>query len=802
MRTPKKSLPSAVRRLLSKIATLRRGAARHRKALGAYALLGLALWPVSLLGRVHVEAAAVVAAVSFFVSGLAALGAFRGKGKAPFASFGRVLLAQEALLLVPLALLTVTMAWRPQCDYARGLLLFLAMPSVTVAFAVSGAYALAGWGVPHARAVLVLAGLAIGIGGPLWDLGLHPQFYTYNHLFGGVLGPIYDRELALRPGFFAFRALTLLWALLLWLVGGWGRKRRARIEERGSKGEGQEGRGRRTSILHAPSSIVALAAVTAIAIGVAYANAARLGFNTPAWRIQEALGGHLRTAHFDLYYDPSAMSAEKVRRLAEDHEWHYRRLRERLGGAPDERIASYLYPDEDTKARLTGARRTSVSPVWLERPQVHLLQDDYADSFGHELVHVFSRQFGMPVLNASRAVGLVEGLAVAFEPPKGRPPPADQVSAAALTDADDQTGASLAEGVAARLSPLGFWTGRGAVSYTTMGAFVHFLARRYGPRRLRAVYAWANFEGVYGKSARALAEEWETALMNRRSVSLSAGALAVARFSQPSLFEEECPHYVPPHVRAYRRGREALGGGDTTAARMAFREALAEESAFETARVRLARLRLGGSGGDPAQTPRERARRALRLLRAAPDDSARGLAFHATQADALALHGRPEAARRRYDRALARLLPYRHAARARLHLRRALADRPRLIAALAGARGSLVKARRLRRRGAGRLPPAAAVLEARLWAEGGRYERALRVLRRAPPAMALSSERATGEVRRRRLAWRARWAHRAGRSARAEPLARRAARAYRAFGDRDEAVRWESFAAKMQWAAG
>jgi hypothetical protein len=770
------------------IATLHSFAARHRKALEAYALLALALWPVSLLGRVHAEASAVVAVAAYFVSGLAAWGAFRGNAKDGRASFARQLAAQEALLIVPLVLLTATAIWRPQCAYAQGLLLFAAMPPVTVAFAVAGAYALAAWGVRWGKATLVLAGVGIGIGGPLWDLGVHPQFYTYNPLFGGVLGPIYDRELALRPGFFAARALASLWALLFFLAGRWG-----------------EQRGGERPFRHLPFPVYP-ATVTAVVlvIGGAYANAARLGLNTPAGFIQEALGGHRRTAHFDIYYDPEALSESEVERLAEDHEWHYRRLQERLGAAPKERIASYLYPSEDVKARLTGARETSVSPVWLERPQVHLLRSAYGRSFGHELVHVFSRTFGMPVLNASPAVGLVEGLAVAFEPPQGRPPPADQVAAAALMAANDRLGgASLAEGVAARFSPFGFWVGRGAVSYTTMGAFVRFLARRYGPRKLRAVYAWANFEEVYGKSARALAEEWEQALGSRRSVALSAGPLAATRFSQPSLFEEECPHYVPPHVRAYRRGREALDGDDTTAARAAFREALAEKPAFEAARVRLARLRLEGKGGKQARTPRRRAMRALRLLRAAPDSNAHGRSFHTAWADAQAMRGRPAAARQRYDRALAQLLPYRHAARARLLLRRALAGRPRLIAAVASAGASQEKTRRLRRRANedGTLPPAAAVLRAALLAEEKQYRPAARVLAAVPPVDVLPSESARGEVRRQRLAWRAQWTYRAGRPGRAARLGRRVADAYRAFGDRDEAARWKAFAAKMQWVA-
>src|SRR5690606_33050047 len=100
---------------------------------------------------------------------------------------------------------------------------------------------------------------------------------------------------------------------------------------------------------------------------------------------------------------------------------------------------------------------------------------------GHELVHVFSREFGMPVLNASPKVGLVEGLAVALEPPDGRPGVHEQVSAAMVRNVAGQSdGSRITENLVARLSPVGFWTGRGAVSYTVMGSFVKFLIDSYG----------------------------------------------------------------------------------------------------------------------------------------------------------------------------------------------------------------------------------------------------------------------------------------------------------------------------------
>ena len=108
-----------------------------------------------------------------------------------------------------------------------------------------------------------------------------------------------------------------------------------------------------------------------------------------------------------------------------------------------------------------------MTPVWLSTPQVHVLAGQFEEIFPHELVHAFSRSFGMPILNASPAVGLVEGLAVAFEPPDGGPDASEQVAAV--------MGGETADRLARSLDPFGFWGGRGAVSYTTTGSFVGYL---------------------------------------------------------------------------------------------------------------------------------------------------------------------------------------------------------------------------------------------------------------------------------------------------------------------------------------
>lgn len=731
------------------------------KVLAAYAVLGVALWPVPLLNIVHVESAAVVAFVAFFVAGGAALTAFNRP--APL-SVGHVLATQLVALIVPLALLTVSLLWAPNCDYLRGLLFYALFPGITVGWAVAVAYALSGTGWRFQKPILAALGIAVAALGPLYDIGLHPQFYTYNHVFGGVLGPIYDEELAVRQGLFTFRGLTLLWAGGALLVGRWLRRGRLSGAERAALG------------------------ALALLIGGGYVFAAELGFNTPARHLQQQLGGHRPTAHFDIYYDPDALDDHEVERLARDHEYRYAWLADRLQMEGPDRIASYVYPDPETKAQLTGARTTSVAPVWLSHPQSHVLLERYESTFGHELVHVFSRTFGLPVLNASWAVGLVEGLAVALEPPDGRPTPREQVSAAALNTG---LGAhALADRVAARLEPFGFWTSRGAVSYTTMGAFVQFLIDRYGPERLRAVYARADFEAVYGRPVDALAQEWAETLHDLPVVARDAAALVTRRFAQPSLFEQRCPHYVPPFRRSYRAGQSARAAGDTATAVEHFTQAIQRQPQFAAAHQALARIRLaqGESAAVVAQLDT--------LVR---DRSSPALAF--TLADAYVMDGQPDAARAQYQAVIRQVPHFAHATRGHVVHRWATAGRPDVLRVLVAGDSAAVTARRLRA-----LEPQTPVLGAwvaRQWMAAGQYTRADSLWNAVPPLASAGEIPPLYEdvLRRARYQWQARSALERGAYDAAASHARHLTAAFQAVGALNAAAAAEDLERQATWAA-
>ena len=725
----------------------------------AYGLLGLALWPVPLLNVLQAESAAVVACASFFVGGWAATRRFRAEP----ASFLRVLGGRMGALLVPLGMLTVAQLWAPNCTFGQGLLFYALFPGVTVVFAVACSYLLTGTGAERPFLWLAVGGVLIGLGGPIYDLGFHPQFYTYNHVFGGVLGPIYDEQLAVREGLFAFRGLTLLWAGLA-LTGG--------------------------RLLRGHGGWVPLL-VLGLTVALLYVSAVPLGLNTSAEQLQRRLGGHVSTAHFDLYYDPDRLGPRAAEALADDHEAYYRHLQERLGlppGAGPGRIQSYLYPSPDVKAQLTGARYTSVSPVWLGTPQVHLLTGRAEESLGHELAHVFSRPYGLPLINASWSPGLVEGWAVALEPPSPAPSVHDLVRVATTTD----TSAALsltAEALAERLPPWGFWTGRGAVSYATMGSFVDHLLDEYGPGRLQRVYARGNFSEVYGRALPRLAQGWADSLARRPLVARSAHAVVARQFTRPSLFETACPHHVPPHRRALQAAREARRAGDTTTVGRHLRQAVAAAPRSLAAQAALAHHQLE-QGRDAS------VRRQLDTLTARRWPAA----LRRLQADARALEPDSAAARSGYRAALRALPLSAHDRRGRILLRMAVAGRPAVVRTLTSADSAARQADAL----ADAPGPTGAV---RAWRalrlqEAHRYAAADSLWRRGPFRPPASWPRAWRQhLDLQQTAWAGVAAYRAGRVEAAAATLSAAARRAAAHGATTWAETLRFWAARARWAA-
>lgn len=547
-------------------------AAPWREAL-AFAAVALALWPLPVVGMVHAEGAAVLAFAGFFIGGGSVLRARRRGETGPGA-----IRQPLAALVVPLVLLSATVLWRPNCGYLQGLGLFalLVPPSVLLGAGVGDG--LAAWRVPRAGGWLGAVGLVLAIVPTVLVLKGNPQLFVYNPVYGGVLGPLYDAELAIRPGLFAHQATVTVAAVGLLAAAQWRR--------------GVEGAGR-----------VALGCGAVIATGIVFS--ASLGMTQSEAHLRRALGWEWSDGRVSLHAAPGSVPAARLAALLDEATYRLASAEAALGVRVDEPIHVYLYPDPETKAALIGSRETSVVPVWLPTPQIHLLEERADGDLGHEMVHVVAREVGDRWTGATWAIGLVEGLAVALEAPDGVPSP-EQQTAASLRLPPERGGlADPAEAVVHAMSPLGFWTGRAGVSYTTTGAFVSWLLQTHGAAPVVAVYGGARWTDAFGVSLRTLAEQWAEHL---RTIEPSAEAFAYAewRFSLPSLFEVRCPHHVAEWDRLSRTASEALEQGDLDEAARAFAASAAASPDSLTKLLALSRYALATAlgGRDVPNTPR------------------------------------------------------------------------------------------------------------------------------------------------------------------------------------------------------
>ncbi|MDX1430486.1 MAG: hypothetical protein R3282_09365, partial [Rhodothermales bacterium] len=400
-----------------------------------------------------------------------------------------------------------------------------------------------------------------------------------------------------------------------------------------------------------------------IAIVIGYTRGSDLGWNTTHTVIQEELGSESTSEHFDIFYDARSFLPGQIERLTSEMEYRYASISERLDEQVGARILVYLYPTAALKGSLTGSRYTSVTPVWLADPQIHMLASRIDGSFDHELVHVFSREFGMPIVKASPSVGLVEGLASAVEAPDGGPSPRD-LMAATLADGDaDST--EVVDQLVSGLGAFGFWTGRGPVSYSASGSFVDFLLRAYGAERFKRVYRDGDFSDAYGRSVEELAGEWFSDLRAAEFISAAARPAARRLFALPSLFEMECPHALAEHIRLHRQANDHFAVHDTAAAIEALRRAIDVEPDYLAGAVALstAYLREGRLGEAEAFLPRDSTYRSHPIIAVLTGDLA-------------ALAGDNEAAHNMYSAVLDSLPSFYDEARAIVLLRRHVADNP------------------------------------------------------------------------------------------------------------------------------
>jgi len=501
----------------------------------AYLLVAAACTQIPLLHTLGYEFALVIALVAAAVATLTTTTVVRradpggtvppeDRLEAVLRAFRRPVLWNLALLLVPLCVTTLNMIVIPPCDWLEGLGFYLLIPGVTVLVSAAlGLFCAIHYRYPRLMAALLIAasvGYALALG------YFTPAIFSYNPFYGFFPGVTYDETIALTGTLVVSRLLTLALAgILVWLAmlmllhlppGEPGWKTGVRLLE----------------VMVRPAYRWITVGIM-LGIGLTYAFRCEIGLECTGSFIRAQLGGEHRTANFTIYYPDAAISAAEIARVGEEHEFALASVCQAFALPRTSPVASYLYPNEETKRRLMGAGATEIAKPWSR--EIHLSMQSMDAVLRHEIVHVVAGDFGVPVIRASFSTGLVEGLAVAIDWEWGNRTPHQY--AAALR------AAGLAPDITKLMTIWGFASQSSSVSYVLAGSLTRYLMDRHGARKLVQVYRHNDYQREYGRSLDELVVDWQR-FLDSVDPGPQPQKNVDALFRRPPIFARVCPHLV------------------------------------------------------------------------------------------------------------------------------------------------------------------------------------------------------------------------------------------------------------------
>ena len=429
---------------------------------------------------------------------------------------------------------------------SEGLLFFLLNSGVGVFWGVAVGGILATLGRKRLATALLYLLPLLSIGVAVWRGLFNPPIFAYDPFFGFFPGTIYDEVREITSTLVLYRLLVLA-ASLWWLAtvallagrNGWlGRMYYDWHQPLLWQTSQRPLRERLEGMLGA----LALWSVMSTLLVIGFQARHTIGFRHDRASIAKALGGKLETANFTLIYDREAFSPRQIQLLARDHEYRFHQLVKFFGLRPRKKVTSFIFRNPAQKSKYMGAARTMIARPWAYEMYLHGGSVPHP-VLKHELVHVFSAEFGVGPLKMSVSYGvlfhaaMVEGVAVAADGSRRGLSP-HQWCKAMLNLRYKPSPARI-------LNPTGFFRQSSLMAYKIAGSFSRYMIDTYGIEKYKRVYGRANFSKVYGRSLVSLGKEWRAWLRKNIKLNRYDQTLAAYYFRRyRSIFVRVCPHEV------------------------------------------------------------------------------------------------------------------------------------------------------------------------------------------------------------------------------------------------------------------
>lgn len=408
------------------------------------------------------------------------------------------------------------------CPFDETLLFYFLIPPVSILIAISTAVAASNKNnfVGYLFFSIIWFLLLISF---LIDIYYYSQIYFYNPILGYFPGTIYDEDIPINSQFVFYRLILLVISIsFLVIITKVKLKRKQSLR------------------------VIVKIFFILLLIVVEYLKPS-INLATDSGRLKEILSKNISTEHYEIFADP-LISNDDLNYLASLHEFYHNELIETIETEPDKKIISFIFKDGIQKRQLFGSNNANVAKPWMK--QIFLNPEQVENSLKHELVHIFTADFGWSIFEVAKFFNpaLIEGFAMAFEDDYGN----HSVDYMAKLARENDYHFRISD----LFSGLNFFTSTSSISYIYAGSFIKYLKQNFGVNSIKDLYRTGDFELVFGTDINVIQDKYYFYL-DSLEIDFSS-AESHYYFGRPSIFKKYCARYAANEINGawsdYRSG--------------------------------------------------------------------------------------------------------------------------------------------------------------------------------------------------------------------------------------------------------
>ncbi len=465
-------------------------------------ILNFFLIQLPLIGTLGYEFAAVNGILFFLLSGIYFI---KFSSKLDF-SFKKYLFNLFILSLIPFAISVIKSFLTMFCSFIDGLFFYLLIVYTSIIFGILASMII-NFGTQRFKMILFVGIFIFICLVPVFEIYFLPQVYFYSPLIGFFPGNIYDEGLSpdLKLFFHQFIIFAFSFSVIYILL-----KKKDFLE------------------LHKKKIILSFI----LTIIVFQFISPYLGFTTTFSKLESVLPNKVQSENVILHYDK--IDSTEAKFISLNQEYYFEDLVTTLKTKPSKKIDVYLFNNREQKKKYFGAGNADVAKPW--QYSVYISEDGWENTLKHELVHVFSAEFGTGIFQLASGfnAALIEGMAVSVE---GN---SNDISIKDLSALAFNNGYRV--DIKYLFSGLNFFKSNSALGYLYSGAFISYLTNKFGIEKVKSFYSNGDFEKVFGSNLKAEQKNFEMTISNSRFQGTKA--MADYDFGRLTILQKVCPRFI------------------------------------------------------------------------------------------------------------------------------------------------------------------------------------------------------------------------------------------------------------------